>query len=99
VGGRAGEQTAIIYDSPVTHGKARISLRETGGAGRPNRRHACVPEREKGDRVYYLHADESRKPWSAMLACARLGAVHCVVFGGFCRPRLAVRIESTPRQT
>ena len=90
-GGRA-DQLALIYDSPVTATTARLTYRElrdavAGFAG------ALVAEGvERGDRVivYMPMVPESM---IAMLACARIGAVHSVVFGGFAAHELASRID------
>ena len=87
-----GEQDALIYDSPVTGGKARYSFRElrdevarlAGGL-----RSLGV---EKGDRVI-IYMPMVPQAAMAMLACARIGAVHSVVFGGFAAQELAVRID------
>ncbi|WP_150304900.1 propionyl-CoA synthetase [Pseudomonas saliphila] len=87
-----GSQTAIIYDSPVTGIKQQITysgltdsvarcagmLRELGVA--------------KGDRVV-IYMPMIPEAVIAMLGCARLGAVHCVVFGGFAPHELAIRID------
>ena len=78
-GGR-GEQTAIIYDSPITHTKREISYVELRKGV------------EKGDRVI-IYMPMIPEALEAMLACARLGAVHSVVFGGFAAHELAVRID------
>ncbi len=88
----AGDQTAIIYDSPVTDTKQHISYRElqdqvarcAGGL-----RHLGV---EKGDRVI-IYMPMIPETLVAMLACARLGAIHSVVFGGFSPHELRVRID------
>ena len=92
VSGGRGDQAAIIYDSPVTDTCRRISYRELQaevavlagalrglGVGR-------------GDRVV-IYMPMVPEAVMAMLACARLGAVHSVVFGGFAANELAVRIE------
>ncbi|WP_280640641.1 AMP-binding protein [Hymenobacter volaticus] len=89
--GRA-EQTALIYDSPVTNTVRRYTYRElldltarfAGGL-----RNLGV---EKGDRVI-IYMPNTPEAVVAMLACARLGAVHSVVFGGFAPHELAVRID------
>jgi propionyl-CoA synthetase len=87
-----GNQPALIYDSPVTSTKSMITyadlarrvaqcagmLRELGVA--------------RGNRVI-IYMPMIPETVIAMLACARLGAVHCVVFGGFAAPELAVRID------
>jgi len=94
--GRA-EQTALIYDSPVTNQQKKFTYRElrdevalcagmlkTHGVG-------------KGDRVV-IYLPMIPEALISMLACARLGAVHSVVFGGFAPPELAVRLDdATPK--
>lgn len=87
-----GKQTALIYDSPVTQSKARISYRELA-----SRVAQCAGMLRglgvaKGDRVI-IYMPMIPEAVVAMLACARLGAVHCVVFGGFAAHELAVRID------
>ncbi len=87
-----GEQIAIIHDSPVTDSKRKISFRElrdmvANFAGAL--RHLGV---EKGDRVI-LYMPMVPEAAVAMLACARLGAIHSVVFGGFAANELATRID------
>jgi propionyl-CoA synthetase len=92
-----GDQAAIIYDSPVTKTVQTITygelldltsrfagaLRDLGVA--------------KGDRVI-LYMPMIPQAVVAMLACARLGAVHSVVFGGFAPHELATRInDSKPK--
>ena len=87
-----GEQTAIIYDSPITHTKREISFVELRNrvatlAGALRKKGI-----EKGDRVI-IYMPMVPEALEAMLACARLGAVHSVVFGGFAAHELAVRID------
>ncbi len=87
-----GERTAIIYDSPVTHTKHEISYAElqnrvAGLAGALRAKGV-----EKGDRVI-IYMPMVPEALEAMLACARIGAVHSVVFGGFAAHELAVRID------
>ncbi len=87
-----GAQDALIYDSPVTDTRRRYSYAQlldevarfagvlaSGGVG-------------KGDRVI-VYMPMVPEALIAMLACARLGAVHSVVFGGFASNELAVRID------
>jgi propionyl-CoA synthetase len=90
-GGRA-EQVALIYDSPVTGQIQRFTYRELrdevallAGALRD----LGVA---KGDRVL-IYMPMVPEAVMAMLACARLGAIHSVVFGGFAAPELATRID------
>jgi propionyl-CoA synthetase len=90
-GGRA-DQPALVYDSPVTGTKRTFSYRELLDA---TARFAGVLRSlgvEKGDTivVYMPMVPEAA---IAMLACARLGAIHSVVFGGFAPHELAVRID------
>lgn len=87
-----GEQTALIYDSPVTGNVQTYSYRElldevakfagviqSMGVG-------------KGDRVI-IYMPMIPQAAIAMLACARVGAIHSVVFGGFAAHELAIRID------
>ncbi len=89
--GRA-DQPALIYDSPVTGMKRTFTYRELrdevalfAGALRAN-------GVERGDRVI-LYMPMVPEALISMLACARLGAVHSVVFGGFASGELATRID------
>ena len=92
-----GEQLAIIYDSPVTHTKhtityAELQTRVASLAGALRAKGV-----EKGDRVI-IYMPMIPEALEAMLACARLGAIHSVVFGGFAANELAVRIDdATPK--
>jgi len=90
-GGRA-DQTAMIYDSPVTQTKERISYREL--RDRVASLAGALKSRgvEKGDRVV-IYMPMIPQALEAMLACARLGAIHSVVFGGFAARELATRID------
>jgi propionyl-CoA synthetase len=87
-----GDQVALIWDSPVTGVIRRYTYAQlldevsrfagvlsSLGVGR-------------GDRVLIYMPMVPEAP-IAMLACARVGAVHCVVFGGFAAPELATRID------
>lgn len=89
-----GNQTALIYDSPVTQTKKQFTysqlLREVElvagmlvGLGV-----------KKGDRVI-IYMPMIPETTFAMLACARVGAVHSVVFGGFAPHELALRIDDS----
>src|SRR6266576_4278305 len=92
VAGR-GAQPAIIYDSPVTGLKQTISYAalqtKTETLAGILKHHFGV---QKGDRVI-LYMPMVPEALVAMLACARLGAVHSVVFGGFAPKELATRID------
>ncbi|MCA1298249.1 propionyl-CoA synthetase [Stappia indica] len=89
--GRPG-QPAIIYDSPITGKSASYTYEEV--LARVNALAACLVDKgvTKGDRVI-LYMPMIPEALMAMLACARLGAVHSVVFGGFAARELATRIE------
>ncbi|MCO7198640.1 acetate--CoA ligase [Pseudoalteromonas sp. OANN1] len=87
-----GEQAALIYDSPVTNTKRTISYREllsqvSHFAAGLNQLGVSV-----GDRVV-IYMPMVPEAVVAMLACARVGAIHSVVFGGFAPHELAVRID------
>lgn len=87
-----GDQTALIYDSPVTNTQQAFSYNELTDAVA---RFAGVLKNqgiEKGDRVI-IYMPMIPEAVIAMLGCARIGAVHCVVFGGFAAHELAVRID------
>ena len=92
-----GEQAALIYDSPVT-GTQRTytyaALLDEVARFAGLLRGLGV---NKGDRVIVYLPMIPEAP-IAMLACARIGAVHSVVFGGFAAPELATRIDdATPK--
>jgi propionyl-CoA synthetase len=87
-----GEQAAIIYDSPLAGEKRTITyhrlLTETQVLGGMLRDLGVG----KGDRVV-LYTPMVPEAVIAMLACARIGAIHSVVFGGFAARELATRID------
>ncbi|MEZ9181426.1 propionyl-CoA synthetase [Vibrio cyclitrophicus] len=87
-----GDKVALIYDSPVTgtqssytYNKLRDQVAKVAGM-------LATQGVTKGDRVV-IYMPMIPEAAMAMLACARLGAVHSVVFGGFAPHELAVRIE------
>ncbi|MGW4398045.1 AMP-binding protein [Amycolatopsis nivea] len=87
-----GEQAALYCESPVTGRQARFSYRELTEATAKFAgvlRHLGV---RRGDRVL-IYLPMIPEAVIAMLACARIGAVHSVVFGGFAAPELATRID------
>ncbi|MEM8561430.1 MAG: propionyl-CoA synthetase [Pseudomonadota bacterium] len=87
-----GDQLAVIYDSPVTSSKRQITffeLREQVARFAGALRAQGV---EQGDRVI-VYLPMVPEALIAMLACARIGAIHSVVFGGFASNELAVRID------
>jgi propionyl-CoA synthetase len=87
-----GDQVALYYDSPVTGTKRAITYRElldeTATLG------AALDDLgvSAGDRVL-IYMPMIPEAIVAMLACARIGAVHSVVFGGFAAKELATRID------
>ncbi|MDB5590520.1 AMP-binding protein, partial [Enterovirga sp.] len=87
-----GDQTAIIYDSPVTGTTRRISYAEMLDEVRVLAGLLAELGIAKGDRVL-LYMPMVPEALVGMLASARLGAVHSVVFGGFASRELAARIE------
>ena len=92
-----GDQVAIIYDSPLAGTKQTLTyhrlLTETQVLAAMLRDLGV----EKGDRVI-LYMPMVPEAVVAMLACARIGAVHSVVFGGFAARELATRIDdATPK--
>ncbi|HEV7655459.1 MAG TPA: propionyl-CoA synthetase [Mycobacteriales bacterium] len=91
VNGR-GDQLALIYDSPVTGVVQRFTYSEL--LERVAKAAGALRELgvEKGDRVV-IYMPMMPEAVFAMLACARLGAVHSVVFGGFAAAELATRIS------
>jgi acyl-coenzyme A synthetase/AMP-(fatty) acid ligase len=94
--GRGG-QTALIYDSPVTNTVRRYSFSELRDWVARVAGGLTTLGVTKGDRVI-IYMPMVPEAAVAMLACARIGAVHSVVFGGFAAPELAVRIDdATPK--
>lgn len=92
-----GEQAAIIYDSPITGTGRTITYAELQDE---TARFAGVLSGlgvAKGDRVI-IYMPMVPETAVAMLACARIGAIHSVVFGGFAPTELATRItDSKPK--
>ena len=87
-----GERVALIHDSPVTNSVTRLTYDEL--LVRVARFAGAIAAQgvEKGDRVI-IYMPMVPEAAIAMLACARIGAVHSVVFGGFAANELAVRID------
>ena len=90
-GGRA-DQPALIYDSPVTEAKAVFTYRELRDTVARFAGALAAQGVGHGDRVI-VYMPMVPEALVAMLACARIGAVHSVVFGGFAANELATRIE------
>ena len=87
-----GERVAIIHDSPITQTVRKLTYRELRDrvaslAGALRARGV-----EPGDRVI-IYMPMVPEALEAMLACARIGAIHSVVFGGFAAAELATRID------
>jgi len=87
-----GAQVAIIYDSPITGAKSTITYAELTAQVASFAGGLATKGVGKGDRVI-IYMPMVPEAMMAMLACARLGAVHSVVFGGFAAHELAVRIN------
>ncbi|MCJ2068741.1 propionyl-CoA synthetase [Methylobacterium sp. J-030] len=90
--GKRADQVAIRYDSPVTGTKRSITYRDLREEVSTLAAVLAGLGVGKGDRVI-LYMPMVPEALFGMLACARLGAVHSVVFGGFAANELAVRIE------
>ncbi|OAN80611.1 propionyl-CoA synthetase [Sulfitobacter sp. EhC04] len=94
--GRA-DQVAIIHDSPITGTKQKITFAELQTRVAKLAGALVAQGVTKGDRVI-IYMPMVPEALDAMLACARIGAVHSVVFGGFAANELAVRIDDcTPK--
>lgn len=92
-----GDDPAILYESPVTQTSRALSFAELQDA--TARLGGAMQARGtgKGDRVL-VYMPNSPEAVIAMLACARIGAIHSVVFGGFASRELAARIDdATPK--
>jgi propionyl-CoA synthetase len=89
--GRA-DQTAIIYDSPVTNTIRKITYKELLDEVSTFAGGLASLGVKKGDTVV-IYMPMIPQAAVAMLACARLGAIHSVVFGGFAPHELAIRID------
>ncbi|MBM3558789.1 MAG: propionyl-CoA synthetase, partial [Alphaproteobacteria bacterium] len=87
-----GEQKALIHDSPITGTQRAITYRALRDATARFAGALAAEGVGKGDRVI-IYMPMVIEAAVAMLACARLGAVHSVVFGGFAPHELAVRID------
>ena len=89
-----GDVNALIYDSPVTNTKITYTykalLNKTEKIAGALRDYGVV----KGDRVL-IYMPMIPEAVASMLACARLGAIHVVVFGGFAPNELATRIDDS----
>ncbi len=92
-----GDQAAVIYDSPLTDTKRTISYTQMRDDTARLAGALLAQGVTTGDRVI-IYMPMVPEALTAMLACARIGAVHSVVFGGFAANELAVRIDDcTPK--
>ena len=89
--GRA-DQLALVYDSPVTETTKTFTYRELRDEVARFAGALAAQGIRKGDRVI-VYMPMVPEAAIAMLACARIGAVHSFVFGGFASEQLASRIE------
>jgi propionyl-CoA synthetase len=87
-----GEQVALYYDSPGTQTKRAITYNQLLAEVKRFAGGLSAKGIEKGDRVV-IYMPMVPEAAVAMLACARLGAIHSVVFGGFAPNELAIRID------
>ncbi len=87
-----GDQLALIYDSPVTDTVKQYTYTELRDEVAKFAGVLAAQGVNKGDRVL-IYLPMIAEAAIAMLACARLGAVHSVVFGGFAANELATRIN------
>src|SRR5260221_2183387 len=95
-GGRA-DQLAVIYDSPVTATKQTLTYRQLREEVARFAGALASLGVSKGDRVV-IYMPMIPETLIAMHACARIGAIHSVVFGGFAAHELAGRIQdATPK--
>ncbi|MDC1320061.1 propionyl-CoA synthetase [bacterium] len=92
-----GDQVAIIHDSPITNSQSKITYAELQTRVASLAGALAAKGVGKGDRII-IYMPMVAEALEAMLTCARLGAVHSVVFGGFAANELAVRInDCTPK--
>ena len=87
-----GDQNAMIYDSPVTDTIKKYTYRQLRDEVADFAGVLAENGVTKGDRVI-VYMPMIPEAVIAMLACARIGAVHSVVFGGFAAKELATRID------
>ncbi len=87
-----GDQTALIYDSPVTGAKSQYTYQQLLVEVEALASVLTQNNVTKGDRVI-IYLPMVPEAAVSMLACARIGAIHSVVFGGFAAAELATRID------
>ncbi len=81
-----GKNTALIYDSPITGNKSKFSYQELRSKVAKFAGALKAQGISKGDRVI-IYMPMIPEAVIAMLGCARIGAIHSVVFGGFLLPK------------
>ncbi len=92
-----GDRAAIIYDSPITGAKSIVTFADLRDRCARLAGALAAKGVTKGDRVI-VYMPMVPEALVAMLACARIGAIHSVVFGGFAANELATRIDdATPK--
>ncbi|MFT5758929.1 MAG: propionyl-CoA synthetase [Alteromonadaceae bacterium] len=87
-----GDAIALIYDSPVAHSQQKFTFAQLTHEVAKFADVLRSKNVEKGDRVL-IYMPMIPQAAIAMLACARLGAIHSVVFGGFAAHELTIRIN------
>ncbi len=89
-----GNKTALIYDSPITGNKSKFTYEEL--RSKVSKFAGALKDQgiNKGDRII-IYMPMIPEAVVAMLACARIGAIHSVVFGGFASNELASRIDDS----
>ena len=87
-----GDRTALIFDSAMTNTKKKYSYKELRDKTAKLAGGLLRQGVKKGDRVI-IYMPMIPESIVSMLACARIGAVHSVVFGGFASNELAIRID------
>ena len=89
-----GDKLALIYDSPITGNKAKFTYKQLKDKVSKFAGALVNQGVKKGDRVI-IYMPMIPESVVAMLACARIGAIHSVVFGGFASNELASRIDDS----
>lgn len=90
----AGDELALVWDSAMTGENATYTYRELRDRVAKIAGALAAVGVSRGDRVV-IYMPMVPEAAMAMLACARLGAIHSVVFGGFAAAELAARIDAT----
>jgi len=89
-----GSRTALIFDSAMTNTKKKFTYKELTDKTAQLAGALLKAGVKKGDRII-IYMPMIPEAIQAMLACARIGAVHSVVFGGFASAELASRIDDS----